>query len=328
MQPLQLKAKEGLCCINGTQFITALGCESVVRAENCCLVADIVGAFTLEVLKGTPKAFSVGIHAARPHTGQVQSAARLRELLLATPSTLQDSHRDCNQVQDSYTLRCMPQVHGISSDTVQFVKLILTTECNSATDNPMIFADTKQSISGGNFHGEYPAKACDYLAIGVHELASISERRIERLVNATLSGLPPFLTPHGGLNSGFMIAHCTAASLVSENKALCHPASVDSISTSASKEDHVSMGGWAARKSLRVVEHVERVLAIELLCACQALEFLRPLSTTEPLERVYKLVREAGVKPWTEDRYMAPDIEMCWQLIRSGQVAEVANVQV
>lgn len=204
---------------------------------------------------------------------------------------------------------------------------------NSATDNPMIFTETGESISGGNFHGEYPAKALDYLAIGIHELSSISERRIERMVNPQLSGLPAFLVQNGGLNSGknylfgatltvfagFMIAHCTAASLVSENKVYTHPASVDSISTSAAKEDHVSMGGFAARKALTVVENVERVLAIELVCACQALEFLRPLTTTEPLEKMMSIVRSC-VEPWTGDRYMAPDLEAVYQLIRDGSL--------
>ncbi|KAI3641777.1 hypothetical protein MIR68_000179 [Amoeboaphelidium protococcarum] len=327
LQPIELKAKEGLAMINGTQFICALGCEAVMRAQNCCLVADIVGALSLEVLKGTPKAFDEKIHQVRPHTGQVLCAQRLRTLLkYGDPdSTLQQSHLYCSQVQDSYTLRCMPQVHGIANDTVKFTYGIFNTECNSATDNPMIFADSKQSISGGNFHGEYVAKACDFLAIGIHELASISERRIERLVNSSLSGLPPFLTEQGGLNSGFMIAHCTAASLVSENKVLCHPASVDSISTSASKEDHVSMGGFSARKALKVVEHVERVLAIELACSCQALDMLRPLKTTSHLERVYECVRSAGVKKWIQDRYMAPDLNKCWQLVKSGDIVNAVG---
>ncbi|CAJ0934194.1 unnamed protein product [Ranitomeya imitator] len=179
----------------------------------------------------------------------------------------------------------------------------------------MVFAERGETISGGNFHGEYPAKALDYLAIGVHELASISERRIERLCNPSLSELPAFLVTEGGLNSGFMIAHCTAAALVSENKALCHPSSVDSLSTSAATEDHVSMGGWAARKALRVIENVEHVLAIELLAACQGIEFLRPLKTTTPLEKVYDLVRSV-VRPWIKDRFMAPDIEAVHRLLR------------
>uniref|UniRef100_A0A4X1SLZ9 Histidine ammonia-lyase n=2 Tax=Sus scrofa TaxID=9823 RepID=A0A4X1SLZ9_PIG len=293
LKPIVLKPKEGLALINGTQMITSLGCEAVERASAIARQADIVAALTLEVLKGTTKAFDT------------------------------ESHRFCDRVQDAYTLRCCPQVHGVANDTIAFVKHIITTEINSATDNPMVFASRGETISGGNFHGEYPAKALDYLAIGIHELAAISERRIERLCNPSLSELPAFLVAEGGLNSGFMIAHCTAAALVSENKALCHPSSVDSLSTSAATEDHVSMGGWAARKALRVVEHVEQVLAIELLAACQGIEFLRPLKTTTPLEKVYDLVRSV-VRPWIKDRFMAPDIEAAHRLLLEQKVWEVA----
>lgn len=276
IKPIQLTAKEGLAMINGTQLIVSLGVEALYRSKNLIIIADVVGALTLEALKGTATAFRECIHKERPHSGQMESARRLRLFLHSEkyPSEIAISHKDCGQVQDSYTLRCMPQVHGIVADTVKFVEQILTTEMNSATDNPMIFAETSTVISGGNFHGEYPAKALDYLSIAVHEFGNISERRIERLVNPSLSSLPPFLVKNGGLNSGFMIAHCTAASLVSENKVLCHPSSVDSISTSAAKEDHVSMGGWSARKSLIIVEHVEIILAIELMAACQAIDFL------------------------------------------------------
>ncbi|XP_011789612.1 PREDICTED: histidine ammonia-lyase isoform X2 [Colobus angolensis palliatus] len=293
LKPVILKPKEGLALINGTQMITSLGCEAVERASAIARQADIVAALTLEVLKGTTKAFDTDIHALRPHRGQIEVAFRFRSLLDSDhhPSEIAESHRFCDHVQDAYTLRCCPQVHGVVNDTIAFVKNIITIELNSATDNPMVFANRGETISGGNFHGEYPAKALDYLAIGIHELAAISERRIERLCNPSLSELPAFLVAEGGLNSGFMIAHCTAAALVSENKALCHPSSVDSLSTSAATEDHVSMGGWAARKALRVIEHVEQVLAIELLAACQGIEFLRPLKTTTPLEKVYDLVR-------------------------------------
>uniref|UniRef100_A0A671LMT8 Histidine ammonia-lyase n=1 Tax=Sinocyclocheilus anshuiensis TaxID=1608454 RepID=A0A671LMT8_9TELE len=294
LKPISLKPKEGLALINGTQMITSLGAEAVERAEAIAQQADIIAALTLEVLKGTTKAFD------------------------------SESHRFCDRVQDAYTMRCCPQVHGIVNDTIEFVKKIINTEINSATDNPMMFAERGETISGGNFHGEYPAKALDYLAIGVHELASISERRIERLCNPSLSELPAFLVNEGGLNSGFMIAHCTAAALVSENKVLCHPSSIDSLSTSAATEDHVSMGGWAARKALRVVEHVEQVLAIELLAACQGIEFLRPLRTTTPLEKVYDLVR-ATVKPWIKDRFMAPDIEAVHRLLVDQKVWNIAG---
>uniref|UniRef100_A0A669F0L6 Histidine ammonia-lyase n=1 Tax=Oreochromis niloticus TaxID=8128 RepID=A0A669F0L6_ORENI len=293
LKPISLKPKEGLALINGTQMITSLGAEAVERAQAIAQQADIIAALTLEVLKGTTKAFDSDIHALRPHPGQIEVAQRFRSLLDSDhhPSQIAESHRFCDRVQDAYTMRCCPQVHGIANDTIAFVQNIINTEINSATDNPMVFAERGETISGGNFHGEYPAKALDFLAIAVHELASISERRIERLCNPSLSELPAFLVNEGGLNSGFMIAHCTAAALVSENKVLCHPSSVDSLSTSAATEDHVSMGGWAARKALRVIEHVEQVLAIELLAACQGIEFLRPLRTTTPLEKVYELMR-------------------------------------
>uniref|UniRef100_G3WHS2 Histidine ammonia-lyase n=1 Tax=Sarcophilus harrisii TaxID=9305 RepID=G3WHS2_SARHA len=325
LKPVTLKPKEGLALINGTQMITSLGCEAVERASAIARQADIVAALTLEVLKGTTKAFDTDIHAVRPHRGQIEVAFRFRSLLDSDhhPSEIAESHRFCSRVQDAYTLRCCPQVHGVVNDTIAFVKDIILTEINSATDNPMVFAKRGETISGGNFHGEYPAKALDYLAIAVHELAAISERRIERLCNPSLSELPAFLVAEGGLNSGFMIAHCTAAALVSESKALCHPSSVDSLSTSAATEDHVSMGGWASRKALRVIEHVEQVLAIELLAACQGIEFLRPLKTTTPLEKVYDLVRSV-VRPWIKDRFMAPDIEAAHRLLVDQKVWEVA----
>uniref|UniRef100_A0A669B7W8 Histidine ammonia-lyase n=1 Tax=Oreochromis niloticus TaxID=8128 RepID=A0A669B7W8_ORENI len=319
-------AKYGLALINGTQMITSLGAEAVERAQAIAQQADIIAALTLEVLKGTTKAFDSDIHALRPHPGQIEVAQRFRSLLDSDhhPSQIAESHRFCDRVQDAYTMRCCPQVHGIANDTIAFVQNIINTEINSATDNPMVFAERGETISGGNFHGEYPAKALDFLAIAVHELASISERRIERLCNPSLSELPAFLVNEGGLNSGFMIAHCTAAALVSENKVLCHPSSVDSLSTSAATEDHVSMGGWAARKALRVIEHVEQVLAIELLAACQGIEFLRPLRTTTPLEKVYELVRSV-VKPWMKDRFMSPDIEAVHRLLLDQKVWNVAK---
>ncbi|XP_055883373.1 histidine ammonia-lyase-like [Biomphalaria glabrata] len=321
LTPIKLKPKEGLALINGTQLITSLGCEALERAEAIARQSDVVAALTLEVLKGTTRAFDSKVHDVRPHKGQKLVADRLRALLHSDtyPSEVSNSHRFCDRVQDAYTLRCCPQVHGVVNDTLQFVRSVLSTEINSATDNPMVFADMGEIVSAGNFHGEYPAKVLDYLAIAVHELASISERRIERLVNPALSELPAFLTNNGGLNSGFMVAHCTAAALVSENKVLCHPASVDSLTTSAGTEDHVSMGGFAARKALRVVEHVEQVLGIELLAACQALEFLRPLKTTAPLEEVYRLVREVA-KPWDKDRFMAPDIDAVAKLLQEEKI--------
>uniref|UniRef100_A0A8B9KCT0 Histidine ammonia-lyase n=1 Tax=Astyanax mexicanus TaxID=7994 RepID=A0A8B9KCT0_ASTMX len=297
LTPISLKPKEGIALINGTQMMSALGAEAVERAEAVARQADVIAALTLEVLRGTNKAFDKDVHAVRPHPGQTVVAQHFRSLLHSDifPSEIAED-KPYDRVQDAYTLRCCPQVHGVAVDTIAFVKKILNTELNSGTDNPLVFAERGVTLSGGNFHGEYPAKALDFLSIGVHELASISERRIERLCNPSLSELPAFLVKDGGLNSGFMVAHCTAAALVSENKALCHPASVDSISTSAATEDHVSMGGWAARKALRVVEHVEQVLAIELLAACQALEFHRPLRTTAPLEKVYELLLKIFIK--------------------------------
>jgi len=350
LEPLKLRAKEGLALINGTQLICSIGAEALTRAKQVARAADVVAALTLEALRGSATPFHPFIHQARPHKGQELVAGRLRYLLNfgGSPSEITSSHKACGKVQDSYTIRCIPQVHGIVHDTIEFVNEVLTTECNSATDNPMIFVASKEEMaffnreprivrpeavdskhkwedgiimSGGNFHGEYPAKIMDYLAIAIHEIASISERRIERLVNPSLSQLPAFLTKDGGLNSGFMIAHCTAAALVSENKTLCHPASVDSLSTSAAQEDHVSMGGFAARKALTVVEHVEYCVAIELLAATQAIDFLRPLHTTAPLEAIYRLVR-TKVPKWENDRYMAPDIEACVKLVREGKIWE------
>lgn len=321
LKPIELGPKEGLAMINGTQMITALGCEALERASAICRQADIVAAMSLEVLKGTTKAFNPEIHKTRPHKGQQLVASRLRSLLHSEvyPSNIAESHRFCDRVQDAYTIRCTPQVHGIAFDTIEFVRGLISTEVNSATDNPMVFGELGETMSGGNFHGEYPAKALDYLAIGVHELANMSERRIERLINPTYSGLPAFLTRDGGLNSGFMIPQCTAAALVSENKVLTHPSSVDSLSTSAGTEDHVSMGGFSARKAITVVEHVEYVLAIELLAACQGLEFLRPLQSTAPLEAVHRLVRTVS-KPYDTDRYLKNELEAVWDLLRQEKL--------
>ncbi len=327
LTPISLSAKEGLALINGTQLITSIGAEATERAGIIARQADIVAALTLEVLKGTSRAFDSDVHKLRPHKGQMAVAKRLRSLLHSEtyPSEIAQSHRFCNRVQDAYTLRCTPQVHGITHDTIEFVRGIITTEMNSCTDNPIVLADRGETISAGNFHGEYPAKALDYLAIGVHELAAMSERRIERLVNPAYSELPAFLVKDGGLNSGFMLAHCTAAALVSENKTLCHPASVDSLSTSAGTEDHVSMGGFAARKCLQVVRNVEKVIAIELMAACQAIEFLRPLKTTQPLEEVIKVVR-SKVAAWDKDRYMSPDIHAAKELLKEEKVLNAAKV--
>ncbi|KAK8752370.1 hypothetical protein OTU49_005085, partial [Cherax quadricarinatus] len=321
LKPVKLGPKEGIALINGTQLITSMGAEAVERAETVARQADVVAALSLEVLKGTSRAFDSDVHKLRHHKGQMDVARRIRALLHSDTfvSEIAESHRFCDRVQDAYTLRCTPQVHGIVHDTLHFVRGIITDEMNSATDNPLVISERKEIISAGNFHGEYPAKAVDYLAIAIHEIANMSERRIERLVNPALSELPAFLVSEGGLNSGFMIAHCTAAALVSENKVLCHPASVDSLTTSAGTEDHVSMGGFGARKALMVVENVERVIAIELMAACQAIEFLRPLKTTTPLEEVIKVVRSV-VRPYDKDRFLAPDIDTITELLKDNKI--------
>jgi histidine ammonia-lyase len=307
LEPARLEAKEGLALINGTQFTTAIGALALARLETLLKAADLVGALTLDVLKGTDVAFDPRIHAARPHPGQVASAANLRRLLAGSP--LRESHRDCGVVQDAYTLRCMPQVHGAARDAAAHARGVITIEMNAATDNPMVFAEAGELVSGGNFHAAPVALVCDLLAAAAADLASISERRTERLVNPSLSGdLPAFLVADGGLNSGFMMIHVTAAALVSEAKSNAYPASVDSIPTSAGKEDHVSMGPIAARKLARNVELFESVLAIELLAAGQALDLRRPLASSPPLEELHRLLR-ARVPFWEKDRAAAPAME-------------------
>ncbi len=317
-----LEAKEGLALINGTQAMTAVAGLALTEAHRLTRMADVVGALTLDALTGTDVAFDPRIHAARPHPGQQASARNLKKLLAGSP--LRESHRGCGKVQDAYSLRCMPQVHGACRDALAFAAGTVAIELNSATDNPMVFADSGELLSGGNFHGEPVAIAADVAAIGSAELGAISERRIERLVNPALSDLPAFLTREGGLQSGLMIAHVTAAALASENKVLCHPASVDSIPTSANKEDHVSMGVTAAHKATRVVANVRRILAIEVLAACQALEFRRPLATSPSLEAVHGQVRRA-VAAYDRDRILAPDIEAVAEMVRSGELVAAAE---
>jgi len=324
LKPARLEAKEGLALINGTQLMTAVAGLALAEAGRLAVTADVAGALTLDTLKGTDVAFDERIHAARPHPGQAASARNLRRLMAGSP--LRESHRGCGKVQDAYSLRCIPQVHGAVRDALGYVTSTLTVELNGATDNPMVFAETKELLSGGNFHGEPVAIAADVLAIAAAEIGAISERRIERLVNPALSGLPAFLTREGGLRSGLMMAQVTAAALASENKILAHPASVDSIPTSANKEDHVSMGVTAARKAARAVANTRRILAIELLAASQALEFHRPLETSSPLEAVHRRVR-AGVPVYDDDRPLGPDIESVAELVRSGSfVADAASI--
>ncbi len=294
LEPIRLGPKEGLALINGTQFMTAIGALALLDAEHLCDVADFAGAMSLEALRGTSAAFDPKIHVVRPHAGQIEAARRMSAILLerGRRSAIANSHLDCDRVQDPYSLRCIPQVHGASRDALAWVRGVLEREVNSVTDNPLLFPAEDQILSGGNFHGQIVAIAMDLLSIAVAEIASISEQRIEKLVNPAISGLPAFLTRRGGLNSGFMIVQVAAASVVSENKTLCHPASVDSIPTSADKEDHVSMGAWAARKAARVVTNARRVLAMELIAGAQGMELLRPLESSRKVEKLFAAVRE------------------------------------
>lgn len=327
IEPVRLQAKEGLALINGTQMMCSFGALSVSKALYLADVADIAGALSLDALRGTDRAFDERLHRARGFTGQLHVASRLRALLAG--SEIRESHRTGDtRVQDAYSLRCMPQVHGASRDAIGYVRSIIATELNSANDNPLIFPDTEDHIEGGNFHGQPLALALDFLAIACAELANISERRTERMVNGALSsGLPRFLAKNGGLNSGMMIAQYSAASIVSENKVLCHPASVDSIPTSANQEDHNSMGSIAAQKGWKVVHNLERVLAIELLCAAQALDFLRPLRSSGPLERVHTAIR-AVVSFNEADRVLYDDVEQIRQRIADGTITEVVGNEV
>jgi len=327
LAPVVLEAKEGLTLLNGTQHMTAVGGLAVLDAEITCRVADVAGALSLEALKGTARAFDPRVVAARPHPGQIAVATALRALLAG--SEIAESHKDCGKVQDPYSLRCMPQVHGASRDMLAYARTVLEREAQSSTDNPLVFTDGPdgdEMISGGNFHGQPVALALDAAALAVAELANISERRVEQLVNPHLSsGLPPFLTPDSGLNSGFMIAQVSAAALVSENKILAHPASVDSIPSSAGREDHVSMGATAALKLAVILDHVRTVLAIELLCAAQGLDLRRPLRTTPRLEGVHAILR-ARVPAMMVDRPLAPDIAAVRALIDDGSILAAAGV--
>ncbi len=313
LKPIQLQPKEGLALINGTQLITSLGNLAVQRLRKLIPLSDEIAALSLEALRGTRAAYDPRIHAVRPHPGQIAAAAHMREILGET-SEIAESHKDCNKVQDAYSLRCLPQVHGVGRDALQFAGEILERELNSATDNPMIFTETQESRSGGNFHGQYPAFACDVLAIAACDLASISERRQERLVNPAYSDLPAFLCRNGGLESGFMMAHVTSAALVSEMKGLAHPACVDTIPTSAGKEDHVSMGPIAARKLLRAVDALEQVLALEARMALEGVRIvgLKPAKGLEPL--VARL--SAACPPW-EDRPMYEEIARTVEALRA-----------
>lgn len=324
IKPIVLESKETISLINGTQAMLAVGTLALLAAETLVDSADVLGGLSCDALKGTDAAFDERIHKARPHSGQIKTASNLRHMLEG--SQIRESHRECGRVQDAYSLRCIPQVHGAVRDTLEHCRSTFEIEANSAVDNPLVFiTDPKKSqgdvISGGNFHGEPLAFALDFLAIALSALAGISERRIERLVNPALSeGLPPFLAPGAGLNSGFMMPQVTAAALVSENKVLAHPASVDSITTSGNKEDYVSMGMTAALKLRRVVENTRNVLAIEAMAVAQAIDFLAPLKTSKSGQTAFAAIR--SVCPTIEhDRVMYADIARVSDLIASGKLA-------
>ena len=323
LEPIELLAKEGLALINGTQATTGLGVLSLLAAERAIETAEVAGATSLEGLRGTPEPFRAEVQDARPHPGQITSAQRLRALL--SDSEIRESHRyNDPRVHDAYSLRCMPQVHGAARGALGYVRQVLEIEVNSTTDNPLIFPDAGVVLSAGNFHAQVVAQALDFLAIALADVASISERRVERLMNPDLSELPAFLARDPGIESGFMIAQVAAVDLLAEMRVLAHPASVDSVPTSGNKEDHVSMGMAAARKARRVVECLEYVLAIELLCATQALEFLKPLRPGRGVQLAYDRVRQQ-VGALEGDRVLTPDIEKLREMVHAGKFATLAN---
>jgi histidine ammonia-lyase len=315
LDPLTLGPKEGISLLNGTQAMLAIGCLELLAAEVVAASADVICAMTVDALRGTPRAFDPRIHAARPHSGQARSAAVLERLFEA--SEIRASHATCKRVQDAYSMRCAPQVHGAVHDSIDAARRVFSIELNSATDNPLVFGE--EILSGGNFHGEPLALWLDYLAIALTNLAGISERRIDRLVNPALNEeLPAFLANHPGLESGFMMPQVTAAALVAENRVLAAPASTGSITTSGNKEDFVSMGMTAALKLRTVVRNTRTVLAIEALAAARALDCLRPLRTSPTLEAIRERLRQASPE-WNGDRPLAPDIARVEQWIAAGQ---------
>jgi histidine ammonia-lyase len=328
LQPLLLEAKEGLSLLNGTQAMAATGGLAVMRAISAARLFDLAGAMSLEALKGTPTPFDARIHEARPHPGQLAAAWHLLELL--ADSEIRESHRHGDsRVQDAYSLRCMPQVHGAARGALEHAREVIEIEAGSATDNPLIFVGKDlaeaEILSGGNFHGAPLAMALDYAAIAVTDLISISERRIDRLLNPDLNeGLPAFLSDHPGVSSGLMIAHVTAAALLNESKVLAHPASVDSVPTSGGKEDHVSMGMTSALKLRRIVENAELVLAIELMCAAQGLDYRAPLKAARRVESARSKVR-GYVARLAEDRVLSKDIEVLAGAVRGGEFDEWAE---
>ncbi len=326
IKPLALEAKEAVSLINGTQAMLAVGTLSLLAAETLVDSADVIGAMTLDALRGTDVAFDERIHRVRPHAGQVKTASNLRRMLEG--SQIRESHRECGRVQDAYSLRCIPQVHGAVRDTLAYCREVFETEANSAVDNPLVFVSGDAPgdvLSGGNFHGEPVAFALDFLGIALSALAGISERRIERLVNPALNeGLPPFLAPGAGLNSGFMMPQVTAAALVSENKVLAHPASVDSITTSGNKEDYVSMGMTGALKLRQIVNNTRNVLAIEAMAAAQALDFVAPLKTGKRGQKAHDAIRSVCAA-MDKDRVMYKDFARVAGIIAEGKISEVLD---
>jgi histidine ammonia-lyase len=317
LQPLTLAPKEGLALINGTQPSAAVLALALAGAEQLTRAADIAAALSIDALRGSMHPFEARIHAARDFPGQRISAANLERLM--RDSAINASHQNCGRVQDAYSMRCAPQVHGATRDALAFVRRTVEIEANAATDNPMVFAETDEIISGGNFHGAPVAIAADLLAAALVPLATISERRTDRLVDPQKSGLPAFLTRDGGLRSGLMLAQVTAAACASELKSLAHPAGVDTIPTSAGREDHVSMSMTAALKAERALERAREVIAIELLCACQAIDLLAPLTTSDPLMRVHALVRSVSPR-LDDDRVIAHEIAAIGRVISSGEL--------
>lgn len=325
IRQIELEAGEGLSLINGTQVMTAIGALAVCDALNLLKVADVAAGMSMEVLLASNMEFDKKIHDARPHPGQITSADNLRRI--TRNSEIVSSHKDCSRVQDAYSIRCSPQVHGASVDAIHYARRVVEIEMNAATDNPLIFPETGQIVSGGNFHGQPIALAMDFLAIALSEAANISERRIERLVNPQLSGLPAFLIKDAGLNSGFMIAQYTAAALVSENKALAHPASVDSIPTSANKEDHVSMGTIAARKCREILKNAEYVISIELLCAAQAMDLFTNLRAGAGTMEAYRLIR-GHISHLEEDRVLSHDVNAMYKLLHEGRILNAVESKI
>ncbi len=325
LAPLELEAKEGLALLNGTQFMTAVGALACAQLSNLVRTADVCGAMSAEALLCTSLAFDPRIQVARGYAGQQQVAANLRHLMAGSP--IRASHLESHRVQDAYSVRCMPQVHGAIRDFLAPLREVFSVELNASTDNPLVFAEDHEILSGGNFHGHPISTACDFMAILATQLANISERRIAFALDPNMSGLPAFLVKRSGLNSGMMIAHVAAAALVSENKVLSHPASVDSIPTSANQEDYVSMGAAAAVKARQAVKNATNVLAIELLCACQALDLRAPLEPGPATKAVRQLVR-GHVPHLADDRLLGQDIEALVNLILSGEVIRAAQAVV